>query len=110
MILKAVGTGAGSDQVVTKKTSVDEVITAVCNHYSIGKRIMLGKGRTKTVAYPRHVLMYILRIEMKLSLEEVGRVLDRDHTTIMHGVDKISHLASNNEALRDDLMRIKQLI
>lgn len=110
LIKAIIGKGLKSEK-VDKKVTVDSVIDAVCTHYSVGKRAMLGKGRTKMVAHPRQVLMYLLRIEMNLPLEEVGKLLGgRDHTTVMHGVDKVTKLASVDVNIREDIMRIKNTL
>jgi len=54
------------------------------------------------------VLMYLLRTELNLPLEEVGRLVGgRDHTTVMHGVDKITRMASTDVQIREDILRIK---
>lgn len=95
----------------SKQISPDQMIDAVCSHFSIGKRSILGKGRSQMIVRPRHVLMYLLRTELNLPLEEVGRIIGgRDHTTILHGVDKITKLASNNVEIREDLLRIKNSV
>lgn len=71
----------------------------------------MGKGRARLVARPRQMLMYILRVEYNLPLEEVGRLSGgRDHSTVLHGVDKIASLASIDESTRGDISRIKKLI
>lgn len=94
---------------VKKSYTTDAMIDAVCTYYSISKRSLLGEGRAKMIAQPRQVLMYLLRIEMGLPFEEVGKILGgRDHTTIMHGVEKITTLASNNINIREDIVGIKQ--
>lgn len=92
------------------RSSPDHVIDAVCEHYSIGKRALLGKGRAKMQSYPRQILMYVLRTELKLPLEEVGRLVGRDHSTVIHGVDKITQMASMNVDIREDISRIKRVL
>lgn len=111
LIKKLISAQGGSvDGLTSKKKTADDIINAVCTHYSVGKRAIMGKARTKTIALPRQVLMYLLRIELQLPLEEVGRLVGgRDHTTVMHGVDKITNLASEDVSTREDLLRIKQL-
>lgn len=108
MISGILGKGLQDDR--AQKTTPDGVIDAICTHYSIGKRALLGKGRSKMIAHPRQVLMYILRNDLNLPLEEVGRLIGRDHSTVIHGVDKITKMASNNEGIRDDIMRIKSIL
>lgn len=89
----------------------NEFISAVSTYYSLGKRRLLGVNRAQTIALPRQVLMYLLRRELDLPLQEVGRIIGgRDHTTIIHGVDKISVNLSTNQKLREDILRIKQLV
>jgi len=110
LVKTLIGKGMKDDD-LRKRISPEEVIDAVCTHYSIGKRAILGKGRTKLIAQPRQILMYILRKELGLPLEEVGRIIGgRDHTTIMHGVEKITQLTADNVDIRDDIMRIKRFL
>jgi chromosomal replication initiator protein len=55
--------------------------------------------------------MYFLRIEQGLALDEVGATIGgRDHTTIMHGVEKVTHLAASSVDIRDDISGIKKLL
>lgn len=103
--------GKGVEDKRIAQSNPDRVIDAVCSHYSIGKRALLGKGRARLSAHPRQVLMYILRTELNLPLEEVGRLVGgRDHSTVIHGVDKITKMAATNVGIRDDILRIKGFI
>jgi chromosomal replication initiator protein len=91
--------------------SPDEVIEATCKYYSISKRVILSAGRSRSIARPRQILMYLLRIQMQLPLEEVGRLIGgRDHTTVMHAVDKITQLASTDVNIREGISGIKSLL
>ncbi|HBL52178.1 MAG: chromosomal replication initiator protein DnaA [Candidatus Blackburnbacteria bacterium RIFCSPHIGHO2_02_FULL_39_13] len=87
------------------------VIDAVAEYYSISRRKLLSDSRVRPVAYPRQILMYLLRIEFGLPLQEVGRLIGgRDHTTVMHAVGKISTRISTDNALKRDLLGIKQSV
>lgn len=92
------------------KTNPSEVINAVSKYFSVGKRTLLGTSRARPIAHPRQMLMYILRTHLSLPLQEVGRLVGRDHTTVIHAVDKITHLASNDVQIRQDIRGIKGLI
>lgn len=92
------------------RTTPDSVIDAICEHYSIGKRGLLGQSRSKMLSHPRQVLMYILRVELKLPLEEIGRLVGRDHSTVIHGVDKITQMAAESVDIREDISRIKRTL
>ena len=103
--------GKGVEEKINTRATPEQVIDAICSHYSINRRALLGKGRSRMVARPRQVLMYFLRVEYNFPLEEVGRLVGgRDHSTVIHGVDKITQLASENESTRGDISGVKKLI
>jgi len=86
-----------------------EVMSAVASHFNLKLSELTGPRRAKPIVVPRQILMYLLRKQLKLPLMEIGRLLgDRDHTTIMHGVDKITRLLPESEDLRVDIVGIKQ--
>ncbi|MGB6882285.1 MAG: chromosomal replication initiator protein DnaA [Microgenomates group bacterium] len=90
------------------KSTPNEVITAVSKYFSIGKRVLLGSSRKRPIALPRQILMYILRTQLNLPLQEVGRLVGgRDHTTVIHAVEKITRLASTDVQTRQDILGIK---
>jgi len=92
------------------KVSPNELIVAVSKYFSVGKRALLGISRARPVARPRQILMYLLRTQLSLPLQEVGRLVERDHTTVMHAVEKITHLASTNVQIRQDIQGIKKML
>jgi chromosomal replication initiator protein len=104
--------GKGPDEgIIARKPNANPeiVIEAVSHHFSIARRALLGQSRAKMIARPRQMLMYILRTEFGLPLEEVGRIVGgRDHTTVMHAVDRITRLASDDVHIREDLLGIKK--
>ena len=94
-----------------KRIAPDDLINAVCKHYSIGKRSIMSHSRAQVFAKPRQVLMYLLRTHLNLPLDEVGRLIGgRDHTTVMHAVDKITNLASLDVQIREDIQGIKSIV
>jgi len=101
------------NEVEAKKVAVkpEDVIVSVGKHFDVNKRDLLGRSRAQKFARPRQMLMYFLRIEQKLALDEVGSLIGgRDHTTIMHGVEKITHLATTSVDIREDISGIKKLL
>lgn len=88
--------------------SPDEIIDIVCKHFSLSKRAILGSVRSRSIARPRQILMYLLRTNLHLPLEEIGRLVgNRDHTTVMHAVEKITTLASSDVYIRESISGIK---
>lgn len=92
----------------TIKRNPSDVVDAVSRYYQIGKRTLLGESRARPIARPRQILMHILRTDLQIPLEEVGRLVGgRDHTTVMHAVNKITQLASSNVQIREDMSKIR---
>lgn len=104
--------GKGDDRgLQLLKANPNDIIAAVSKYFSLGKRSLLGSSRSRPVARPRQILMYLLRTELSLPYEEVGRLIGgRDHTTVMHAVDKITNLASSSVQIREDLRGIKNTL
>lgn len=93
------------------RSTPDQVTEAVSKYYQIGKRLLLSDSRVRPIARPRQILMYLLRTHLGVPLEEVGRVVGgRDHTTVMHAVEKITQLATSDVQIREDILKIKQVI
>lgn len=90
------------------KISPDDLINKIAKYYSLGKRQLLGDSRAIPVVRPRQILMYLLRKHVGLPLQEVGRVVGRDHSTVMNAVEKITQLLSTNVDIQEDIMGIKK--
>lgn len=103
--------GEGIKEIEKGPVNPEKVFEAVSNHFSISKKALLSHGRARLIARPRQILMYILRTELGLSLDEVGRMIGgRDHSTVIHAVDTITQLASKDEKIRADISGIKNLL
>lgn len=90
-----------------KKISTHDVLRAVCSYYNIRQTHIKGPQRDGGVIIPRQVVMFILRNELRLTLEEIAYILKRkDHTTIIHGVNKISSLITHNPLIKQEVDRI----
>ncbi len=88
----------------------DDVISYVCEYYRIKTTQLKGPKRDASLVKARHVAMYILKNDLKLTLKDIGGLLGgRDHTTIMHGVEKVEKSVRNKEALSGDIMGITKL-
>lgn len=100
--------GEGISDLKNIKANPNEVVSAVSKYFSLGKRSLMGSSRARPVARPRQILMYLLRTELSLPLEEVGRIVGgRDHTTVIHAVEKITNLNSHDVQIREDIRGIK---
>lgn len=87
----------------------DEVIRTVAEMFGVPKDDLLGRGRSRKVALPRQIVMYLLREEVNISLPQIGETLGgRDHTTVMYGCDKIADLLERDDRLRRQVIEIKE--
>lgn len=98
--------GLGIPQRIVKPK---EAISTLASFFDLKISDLTGPRRLKQIVLPRQILMYLLRIELKLPLMEIGRLLGgRDHTTIIHGVEKITKLLPESEDLRVDMAGIRK--
>ena len=94
---------------IRTKIEPDQIINIVADTYGVPIDKILGKERTKTVARPRQIAMYLLREETDFSLPQIGDVLGgRDHTTVMYGHGKISDLMERDDKTRRQVLDIKE--
>lgn len=94
-----------------KSIRPEKVVELFAVYFDLKPEHITGKSRKKQFAEPRQLLMYLLRHELGIPLSEIGRLLgDRDHTTIMHGIEKITNLLPKKERLREQLSLVRRQI
>ncbi len=81
--------------------TIEQVQRKVCDFFGVKLSDLKAKNRTKAVAFPRQVAMYLARHLTHASLAEIGRAFGgKDHTTVLHAVDKIQTLTQEDPKLR----------
>ncbi len=94
-----------------EQVSLNQIINTVCQYYNIPEALLRGKGRERTVVVPRQVAMYLMRQQTDLSLDDIGKELGgRDHSTIVHGCEKISREMNSNATLKHEVEAIRQML
>jgi chromosomal replication initiator protein len=87
----------------------DEIVRRVAETFGISLESMLGRDRSRQVALPRQIAMYLLREEANISLPQIGETLGgRDHTTIMYGCEKVTEMLEQDDHLRRQVLEIKE--
>jgi chromosomal replication initiator protein len=87
----------------------ENIIAAVSKRFGLEEEQLIGRNRSKDVALARQVAMYLIREETSNSLPKIGDVLGgRDHSTILYGCGKIGEQLETDEALRRDVMAIRE--
>jgi len=90
-----------------KKISPHEIIKTVCSYYGLKQSVLKGEGRRENVVLPRQVVMYLFRKKLNLKYDEIAYILNKkDHTTILHGVDKISSLVLRDQNFKLEVDRM----
>lgn len=94
-----------------RKTSPQSILKAVADFYNIPPSDLIKRSRKKEVVKPRQVAMFLLRDETKLSFPEIGQKLGgRDHSTVIHAVEKIKSESAVDESLKQELVLIKERV
>jgi chromosomal replication initiator protein len=89
----------------------DDVLRSVTQHFDVALKELLGTSRKRTIVVPRQIAMYLIREETGASLVDIGNQLGgRDHTTVMHGVEKITNDLENDAGLRQQVMAIREAL
>ncbi len=87
----------------------ERVVSLVAETFSLTSERLIGRDRSRAVALPRQIAMYLLRRESDISLPQIGKVLGgRDHTTVMYAIDKITDMLERDERLRRQVVQIRQ--
>ena len=91
--------------------SIDKIQTVTSNFFSISLADMLSPRRSRPLARPRQIAMYLAKKFTSRSLPEIGRKFaNRDHTTVIHAVKTIDKLLNNNDEIKKNVEELKSLI
>jgi chromosomal replication initiator protein len=91
--------------------TVQQILEGVCRYYNVDIAQVRGKQRDREIVWPRQVAMYLMREETSASLLQIGSELGgRDHTTIMHGWEKVHAEVTNNERIRREIAAVLETI
>ena len=92
---------------VISKNKIDNVINLVADNYNITAEDIKSKRRMATIAMPRQIAMYICRVHLKESLPKIGSEFGgKDHTTVMHSVNKIKKEMQKDKNLENQINKI----
>ncbi|MDR3450970.1 MAG: chromosomal replication initiator protein DnaA [Alphaproteobacteria bacterium] len=94
-----------------RRITIDEIQKKVAEHYNVRVADMHSARRSRAVARPRQVAMYLAKQLTPRSLPEIGRKFGgRDHTTVIHAVRKIEELSAYDAAFREDVELLRRLL
>lgn len=99
------------DPSAPKEITPQFIINVVAEHFDISPDDITSKKRNSEFVLPRQIVMYLCRTMTETSLVTIGKILGKkDHTTVMHGIKKITEGIATNEELKSKIELIKKKI
>ena len=89
--------------VVPVQVIVDKIFSAVYGKYNVGKEDLLGPKRNKDIAFARHVCIYLIKEITDMSYPGIGKMFNRDHTTVMASCSLIANKLTTDAMLAVDI-------
>ena len=87
----------------------DMIIAITALHFGIAADDLTGPSRRQPLARSRQIAMYLCREHTDLSLPKIGAAFGgRDHTTVIHAVDKVKHLMQQDKQVFDEVTKLSQ--
>ncbi|MDA9610565.1 chromosomal replication initiator protein DnaA [Alphaproteobacteria bacterium] len=95
----------------SRKITIDEIQKKVTEHYNIRLSDMHSPRRSRSIARPRQVAMYLAKSITTRSLPEIGRKFGgRDHTTVIHAIKTIEEIMVNDPNLAEDIELLTRIL
>ena len=95
----------------TKIITVDKIQNTVANFFNIPLAEMLSQRRSRPLARPRQIAMYLAKKMTTRSLPEIGRrFANRDHTTVIHAVKTITRLSEKDDEMKKNIEQLRSLL
>lgn len=98
-----------SARLARRTTNLRQIMKVVAEFYDLKENDLIDRSRKKEIVHPRQVAMYLLREEAKASFPFIGEKLGgRDHTTVMHAVQKITNETQVDENFRQEINMLRE--
>ena len=94
-----------------RKVTIEEIMRKVAEHYNLRLSDMTSARRSRVVARPRQIAMYLAKTLTSKSLPEIGRRFGgRDHTTVMHAVKRVESLTETDSQIAEDVELLRRML
>ncbi|MEI9966455.1 MAG: chromosomal replication initiator protein DnaA [Candidatus Moraniibacteriota bacterium] len=92
-----------------KNIRPEDIFSVIGEFFNVSKEDLIKKGRKKEISYPRQVMMYLLRQELKMPFSSIGALLGgRDHTTALHAFEKIDALKNTSSRVNEEVSTVQE--
>jgi len=90
-----------------ENVSIDRIIKAVAENFNIASSDIRGRKRTKNIAWPRQIAMYIINHLGEYSMNEIGNEFGKDHTTVIYAIQKVEDSIKSNPTIEPMIQKIE---
>jgi len=99
----------GDSRQISSKTNLNDILKTVAEYYSIKVSELKGSKRPKSIVVPRQIAMFLIRSINETPLMTIGDALGgRDHSTILHGINKVEKELLEDPKVRQDIKNLRQ--
>ncbi|MGB1361326.1 MAG: chromosomal replication initiator protein DnaA [Alphaproteobacteria bacterium] len=91
-----------------RQINIDDIKKVVADYFKVQLKDLNSNRRSRDIARPRQIAIWLSKELTQFSLPEIGRKFDRDHTTIMHAIKRIDELVANNNKVSEDITTLKR--
>ena len=97
--------------ILNRRITCADIIDVVCRHFGVTRVDLLSQRRPRSITRPRHIAFYLAKTLTLQCYPEIGRRFGgRDHTTIMHAVNKIAAQIETDDALKADIVHLRRVL
>ncbi len=94
-----------------KKTGINEIRKRICDYFNVKLTDLDSSRRSRDIAYPRQIAMYLTKSMTGMSYPEIGRKFGgKDHSTVIHAVHKIELAINENNDIAEQIKELKNLL
>lgn len=93
-----------------KVVRVETIQSVVEEFYHVSHEDMIGRKRSKNIVFPRHVATYLVNSMCEMSLKAVGAAFGRDHTTVIHSIEKVETKMKEDAHFKEEIQQLKNII
>ena len=93
-----------------KVITVQFIVDTVADKFKISPKDIVSTNRSRNIANPRQIAMYLCKKFTNLSVTDIGRQMNKDHSTVLHGINKIESELKSDPLLQNDIDQLSNII
>jgi chromosomal replication initiator protein len=83
--------------------TMDDILTLVCKYFKVDPLLMSSKSRKKIHSYPRNIYIYLCRQHTNMTVQDIGKTINRNHSTVLYAVEVIEHKMKIDGKVRNQI-------